>query len=100
MGTHTRGDSPDVIDPDHSDPSLEKTDTADDNADAEDSPQTDDDTKQPVHEFDCKEILSGQLGTATGQIPLECVVRSGEEPRTLYFVINEAEIGGDISRLW
>eukprot|EP00092_Neocalanus_flemingeri_P080117 GFUD01099904.1.p1 GENE.GFUD01099904.1~~GFUD01099904.1.p1 ORF type:complete len:1109 (+),score=396.10 GFUD01099904.1:107-3433(+) len=86
---------------DESDPSKEKTDIIDDISDPEDSAQTDEDTKQPgVHEFDCKEILSGQLGTGEGKIPLECVVRGGQKPRTLYFVINELDISGDISRLW
>ena len=62
-----------------------------------DSPAVDADTK---HEFDCEELSPGKLGTAQNQIPLACVARGGEKPRTLYFVINEDEIAGDISRLW
>merc|ERR1712121_197799 len=42
-----------------------------------------------THEFDCKEIDHNRVNAGEDQIPLECILRNGDEPKTVYIVINK-----------
>jgi len=72
---------------------------SDENSDL--APKDNNEEKQKnIHEFDCKEISSVQLDSSEEQIPLECVIRGRDKEKTIYFVIDEEQINGDISRLF
>lgn len=67
----------------------------------EDSP-SDSEKQSPedggVHEFDCKEVEHNLVNAATDQIPLQCILRNGDEPKTVFIVINKD--GVDTKRLF
>lgn len=42
-----------------------------------------------IHEFDCKETDQSRVNANDSQLPLECILRGGDEPRTVYIVINK-----------
>merc|ERR1711892_1591938 len=51
-----------------------------------------------VHEFDCKEIDQSRVNAHESQLPLECILRDGDEfKRTVYIVIDKE--GVDTKRL-
>merc|ERR1711915_303224 len=66
--------------------------------DIDETPSRDEADESGVHEFDCKETESSRVNAAESQLPLECVLRNGEEPRTVYIVINRE--GVDTNRLF
>merc|ERR1719347_779368 len=81
-------------------PNNETADNDDPLLEESSEPQNNTENKLCIHEFDCKDISCDQPDMPEGQIPLKCVSRQKDNQKTIFFVIDEAQVSGDISRLF